>query len=416
MSFFDDDLPDEAFTDTERDAGVPGLMRGGGRIQYPRSNSPKVTEADCLDLILRSLTSSGILLFNVFKLDNTLERDFDVGAFDGFTLKDVAKTSYRLEAEGYDVDVGVLLGVLRDSGLPLFFPSSNYLNPWIAWDDTRQCIVSNLQYKDSYKKRGFWGGGDAGHLLSDLTDPRRTKIFKVLRTAYLSSDHGKKPILVPDFLLNDALSKKAIPFEKPSILTVGDIDDFYLAYVMATGEVTSVPLSEAHKEKVTIATRTASYFDGRPSLNEMVLKVNGFRIALHGNPRVFQYYIRRRQGTVFQSVFARVDLPEKIFFWYTRPDLADASANAITEWACKRNAEIYITTSGHPLDSNNCEFVTTPEYYANAIKKLKELGFRIHADSGPKVNIIWDSGNVLANDDIEGPFADPWMPKGSGTK
>ena len=416
MNYYDDELPDEAFTDDERAAGVPDILSSSAGQRYRQVEElTEVTEDDCIALIVRSLVMRDLWLtierFNGLSCD-----DYDFASLAGFTLDCVDQQDFLIAVQGYRIPVQALMNALRKIRIPLFFKGMN--PPWLAWDEASKSLETNLLYTDYYKKRCFFSTGMDAQV-TEPVDLERAHVFKLLRSAYLSSDIANKPILTRNRHLADALAKMPVPFEFPSIISETEMDDFSLVYYTHTGEVTSLPLAKAFNEKVTISTRSASFFYSSPyicslypSLNKNVLWANSFRMSVENNPAKFHYYLRRNSGTVFQDVFERIDLPDGMPFWDVKPDAVLKKALKISQWSDERDIKIYITVGGHPLQSNDCELVTTPELYALAVLKLQECGFEIGNDStGEGVDIIWTSANCLARFS-KGPYSQPWMPVG----
>lgn len=421
MTFSNDDggLPDEAFTELERAAGVPGIIRGnhGSKSRYTET-SAEVTEEDCIALIVRSVVMQdlGSFALEVVSPHDDLGVEYDFCNLAGLDCDSVRTTDYSLLVHDYPISVQMMLNALRKSGLPLFWQTTQ--RPWLAWDDASQCLDTNLQYQGGHLRRCFLPGG-LDRETPVPKEPERARIYKLLRTAYLSSDYGKRPLLIHNSHLDDALAKKAVPFEEPRPLGEAEFGEYSLVYFTHTGEVTSVPLSKACEEKVTVATRTASYFgyDGwrplSPSLVENVLWANSFRMSVQNNSQKFRYYLRRNKGTVFQSTFEQIDIPSEIQLWYSRPDSVAERAAKISEWAAARNARVFLTVNCHPLQFNDCEQVTTPEHYANAVKKLAEHDFTLNnSSSGDSVAVVWASTNKLARFS-EGPYVERWKPVGA---
>lgn len=417
MSSYEDGLPDDAFTETERAAGVPGMLRGGSSLRHPHTaRSAKVTEEDCIALIVRSLVMGDLNCWSliVWHPDDCLGVDYDFCNLSGLTPSTIGNTDYCIIANGHRIAIPMLLNALRRIGIPLFRDDA-----WLAWDEASQSLVTDLAYQGGHLHRCFWPDG-LGREVKVPEDSERARVFKLLRTAYLSSDHGKKPLLLHNGHLGGALAKKAVPFEEPKTISRIQADDYSLVYFTPSGDVTSLPLSKACNENVTVSTRTASYFwhgqfGGprarlRPSFNEAVLWANGLGMSVASNPQKFRYFLRRNRGTVFQSAFEQIDLPSSMRFWHSMPASIDDQARNISDWADERNTQVYVTVDGHPLHTDDCFSVTTPQLYARAVRKLQECGFHIsNASSSADVDVFWTSAGKPAGFS-EGPYAQPWMP------
>lgn len=218
MSYYDDGLPDEAFTDLERASGVPGIIRGSAGQRYRHTEqSTEVTEDDCIALIVRSLVMQdlGSLSFSVVYTREDDGVDHDFASLAGFTLDCVEQKNFYIDAHHrYRISVRTLMNALRKIGLPLFLKDRH--RPWLAWDEASMSLETNLLYEGGYLKRCFFPTG-LDKQVTVPADPERARVFKLLRTAYLSSDHGKKPILTHNRHLAEALAKRPVPFESPSM-------------------------------------------------------------------------------------------------------------------------------------------------------------------------------------------------------
>jgi hypothetical protein len=412
MTYFDGELPDEAFTESERAAGVPNILRHHSGRRYWRSGKHGiVTENDCIALIIRSLIMQDLSTFSfeILSPDDDLGLEWDFWNLSGLGFAD--RTNFSILVHDCRIPIKMLMSALQKSGIPLFLQSIPC--QWLGWDSSSQSLKTNLQYQGGHLKRCFFPSGSEREIAVP-TDPDKARVFKLLRTAYLSSDFGKRPLLVHNIHLEDALAKKTVPFAEPSAISVEDFEHFSLVYFRASGEVVSIPLSTACVEKVTLATRTGSYFgyDGwrpfNPSLNEKTLWANGFRMSVESNSQKFRYYLRRDRGTVFQNTFERVDVPSSLKLWDSRVDRVAERSALLTQWACEREATMYLTVDCHPVEHNDCDWVTTPKYFSHAVQKLDELGFKIRNDLD-KPDIICTSANKFARSK-EGPFAQPWQP------
>lgn len=419
-SYLDDDdgLPDAAFTELERAAGVPDLLRGNGRRRPRDTSAIKVTEEDCIALIIRSLIMLGAgptCHFYVDDPNDTLERDFSICDLSGLSWGNLSNNRLlvRCSVAGnvYPIAVGTLMNALRRVGVPLF--TTDYGASWIGWSAKSKAIVAGYHHTDSLHKLGKNSNlfGPMSQVI--VSNPGCAQLFNLLKAAFLSSDHGMKPILVHNTFIQDAIAHKPVPFEHIETLPEDAIEDYSLAYFTKAGTVEAIPIGPAFKERLPIATRTGTYFGGdygpmSLAFNDDSIWANAFHMAMQHNSGNFCYYLRRNAGSLFEASFERIDMPSELNFRDMRADKVAERAAAIQSWAAARNARVYLTHGRHPLESNFCEAVTTPEHYAHAVKKIETFGFTIN-NSNTDVSIIWTEANVFARFS-EGPYTAPWKP------
>ena len=409
MGSWDDGLPNEAFTDAERAAGVVGIMRGNSRrIRTDRGHV--VTVDDCISLIVRSVVLQEIDTAVHVAAPDDHEHDYEFSVFAGLTNATVDKSRFSLLLGSHHCTARVLFDALRKIELPFFEGGL----PWLAWDRSTQSLLTNLEHSGGHQNRCFWPDGVGGQLTVPK-EPERARVFELLRTAYLSSDHGHKPLLVRSEHLADAFAKRVIPFEEARQIERKEIDHYSLVYVAATGDVSEAPLQKALDERVTISTRTGSLYGYglRPSLNESVLWANSFRLAVRNHPSSFRYYLRRNKGTIFQTAFEQIDLPSSIKFWNPEPREAERSANALADWAVEREAKLFVAVDGHPLQSDDCDSVSTPQHYASAVNRLRVLGFTIGDGSRNDATIYLSESGELLRFASNGPYSKAWAPSGA---
>lgn len=338
-----------------------------------------LAESQCLQHIINQLVQSEHRLpcFSVVDSDGDDGEDYNIYNLGGMSEEGARETSLRLYFEGEEVSASVLLSTLRTSRLPLFEGTD-----WLAWDEAAQTLRTNRPYRMGGLKRNFWGSG-LSHDPVRATDAK-TDVFKLLRSAYLSSDFGTRPLLVSNDHVDDALGRRPVPFCEPPLLSQCQCEDYSLVYFTRQGDVRAVPLSLAYAEEVAVATRAGSLFRSkfgrptlRPSLTELSLAVNGFSLATSYDLRKFHYVARRNGGTAFESVFRQVDVPEDLRLWhYEHSSIADR-ASSLADWARERDCRLFVTPGAHPLQSNDCASVSTIEQYAQAVCTLAALGYRL---------------------------------------
>lgn len=403
-----DELPDAAFTDLERSAGVPGLIRGSGR----RGKLARVTEADCIALIVRGLVTDelGAFELEVVHSDGETGDDYDLNALNGLTPSNLRHNGFVVIAHGYRVPSPPLLDALRNTGLPLFGGDA-----WVVWNPASQSLITNEGHLGSHWNRSSWITRPDGDV-TPPKDPKRARVFELLRTAYLTSDFGKRPLLIRNEHLDAALAKKSVPFAEPRNITEEELHDFSLVYVNRFGDVSNLSLASAYAEDVPIACRACCFFRARsrrelrPSLTDSALKVNGFLMAVARDCERFTYYVRRNEGTVFQGIFERVDLPSGLRFKKVDPDSIANSALRISEWGRERNVKVYVTEQHHPLHSDDREVCTTVELYSAAIRVLQDLGFALGSGPGEERSTLYSTAHRAPVRFGEKPFAELWQP------
>lgn len=310
--------------------------------------------------------------------------EYKIDGFDDWPYSPLPNLFLRIAYE-IDVPITSLIDAMRTSGVPLLSDEGI----WLAWDAREKCVKLTPLTVES-----LWHH-DPGARPEEATDNHELRLRGLLRRAALSTDHGKKPLLIQSEFLDEAMQCREIEFEDFRRISGDAIGGYVLAFYDSTGKPASIPLSQAMALGLPICTRNAAYKklgnDLVPLLSYAKLLVGAFQIATRINPNEFEWFTARERGTVFHSAIERIDGPknphacapvrghlywkdpQKQTYVTSHSDEALTIANKITEWASDIGT-VYITSSGHPLDA---DLVTTPELYQHAIKTLNDFGYSL---------------------------------------
>lgn len=366
---------------------LEGEPRSSGAIRsLPTTEITSTVEQDeLIGALLEGVCNNGI---EVRVERHVLLRDHGVvnlGIFDDWL--DEPMPNYYLRSNAYDFDVSItfVIDTLRTIGIPLLSDCGD----WLAWDAQEQrlkCYPPPAGY--------FWSQASEERPESSL-DERELQLVQLLHRAALSTDHGKKPLLMQHEFLYDAMQKREVEYEDPRRIMNKDIGRYVLAFYNATGEIASIPLEQAAKLEYPIHTRNSVYIwrDGDlvPLFNNAKLLVGAFLIAVNHNPNEFQWFLARERGTVFHSAVERIEAPKEpgdtqqsAFFVRS----SDSSRKTYVTWEKMTALQVasditeesfdlgtvYLTIGGHPLD---VELVTTPKLYQHALKTLSRFGYEV---------------------------------------
>lgn len=381
-----DDMPNGAFTDLELEAGVDSVYASDVRR---RRWAPAKVEVESTisrdDLIV--LLIKGICE-HPLRADAETNPPSDgsvyLSFFSGQPDAPIPEVYLSLELD-YDVPFSFLVDVLREAKLPLLAEDET-----LIWDDEEQRTDSfpahfdrEWQYEAARKK-------DHLERIDEI-------LVQLIRRSALSTDHGKKPALIHRKYVAEALQGMEFPFERPRIIYKHEFDYYLIAFYDSLGKPRVIPLLQLAELDMPIYTRTSAFMVGRdglyPFMNKAKLLISAFRIAVKHNPNQFEWYEARHAGTVFDSVFDRVEAPRDPAAQPLNPnDLTscadphrlefearqdcDAANNAMTliELSSKSDRTTYITVGGHPFDA---ELVTTPQLYHHAVATLYLSGYHM---------------------------------------
>jgi hypothetical protein len=292
---------------------------------------------------------------------------------------------YLVIEHDFEVSISFLIEVLRASQIP-FFPEDW---GWFAWDECDKLLKHNAPSVE-----WLWQQVLASRR-EEAMDKLAQHFYRMLRRAFLSTDHGMKPLLVHEENLNAALLHREFDFEPARRIRKDQVQRYSVVYFDATGQVVAVPLSKIEALQLPISTRTTFYYwcDGDlvTHLNQASLIVGAFKIATTVNPNHFEWFLKRARGSVFHSAFQRIEAPKD----YVDPNLAPITisigggyqsmrvvldalkvAKRITDWASDQGT-VYITSGGHPFDAKQ---VTTPALYQNAVNLFDQFGYSLTYD------------------------------------
>lgn len=379
-----DDLPDGAFTDLELEAGVDSVY-ASERHRPQRAAlevEPTISRAELRALLVQGICEHPL---HVDAISNPRSSgSVYLQSFDG--RQDVPLPGVYLSLElDYDVPFSFLVDVLRESGLPLLSDEGT-----LIWDDEEGRT-------DSFPNRFDRHWQYEAALQKNHIEQLDEILVQLIRRSALSTDHGKKPVLLHRKFVAEALQCMEFPFEKPRIIRKHEFDDYMIAFYDSIGKPRVIPLAQLAELELPIYTRTSAFRVGSsalyPFMNKAKLLISAFRIAVKHDPNQFEWYQARQAGTVFDSVIDRIEAPRdpkaealdptelpsredphRLEFeaWHD----CDAANNAMTliELSSKLDGTTYLTLGGHPFDA---ELVTTPQFYQYAVETLYLCGYHM---------------------------------------
>lgn len=259
---------------------------------------------------------------------------------------------------------------------------------WLAWDMRDNRLRSSIN-KLNYMKRCFLSNKS-----DSLLNQRQLKIKKLLHRSSISTDHGKKPLLVHKHHVHDAVNCREVEFFDPCRIEASNINQYCIVYYDSFGKIENICLSELAEIGLPVFTRIGAYrwIDGDldPFLGNDAQMLAGAFLIAKINPNSFSWYLVRERGTIFQSAIEQIFPPEctddsvtvelnydyrkKSFLSGFDPEAALRNAIYINEWSNSLGS-VLITSGGHPLDA---ECVTTPFLYLHAIKTIISKGYEIN--------------------------------------
>jgi hypothetical protein len=223
VSSHDDGLPDEAFTDLERAAGVPALMRSSNTVRSSKHPTEEIAASIGQDalvaVLLDGLCHGGLEVFVEAQVADPLGGEYGLEVFAEWPDKPHPNLYLRIESEHY-VPISFLIDTLRRIRVPLLLDDGR----WMAWDTREQRLKQTPVAGEA-----LWTRARARTPEASL-DERETGILQMLHRAALTTDHGKKPLLLHKELLQDALHRREVEFVPPGRLTGRAIDEYVLAW------------------------------------------------------------------------------------------------------------------------------------------------------------------------------------------
>jgi hypothetical protein len=396
MTYHDDGLPDEAFTELERAAGVPVLLRASDSqpLNLPATEiEPTVGRDELLAVLVDGICNGGLDVRVQCQIRTSPHGVYELSAFDECPDAPLPNLYLRI-AHDFCIPVTFLIDVIRTSGVPLLSDEG-----WLAWDARDQRLKHNPPCVED-----LWHRARAKRPEESM-DERELHLMRLLRRAVLSTDHGKKPLMLQREFLDDAMLHREVEFEDPCRIHGDAVDRYMLAFYASAGKAASFPLAQAAKLGFPIVTRNSAYMwrdhDFVPLLSNAKLLTGAFLIATKFNPNEFQWFLARERGTLFQSAIERVEAPRdpraplpspwfssardsqrRTYVTWEGEDALSIATNII-ECASELGA-VYLTVDGHPLD---VDFVTTPVLYRQAIRILNSFGYAIQYNLGPGVRL-----------------------------
>lgn len=377
-------------SDTDYDAFLDSLEdepRDARHIsRLPSKEIASSTSPDeLITALLEGACNNGVYVRVETQVPPPIPCDISLDAFDEW-LDAPMPNHYLRIADDFEVPITFLIDAMRTNGVPLLSDCGN----WLAWDAREQRLKSAPPSPEY-----LWNRARAKKPESSL-DEHEQQLVQLFKRAFLSTDHGKKPLLLQREFLYDTMQKREVEYEDPKRIANKDIKRFVLAFYNAAGEIASIPLEQAAKLEYPLHTRNCTYIwhegDLVPLFSNAKLLVGAFLIAANHNPNEFQWFLARERGTAFHSVIERIDAPKDPNAPHPSPFFSSSSdsqrmqyvtwekmnalqiAAEITEQSLELGT-VYLTIGGHPLD---VDFVTTPELYQGALKILSRFGYEIN--------------------------------------
>lgn len=381
-----DDMPDGAFTELELEAGVDSVYASGLRRQRwtpaEVEVEPTISRDELVVLLLRGICEPPLRA--EAERNPPSNGEMYLSYFSGQPDAPIPEMYVSFERNDY-VPFSFLVDVLRETKLPLIAEDDT-----LIWDDEEQRTDS---FPDRFDRQWQYQAARKKDHLERFDEV----LVQLIRRSALSTDHGKKPILVHRKYVAEALQCMEFPFERPRIIRKQEFDEYLVAFYDTLGKPRVVPLAQLVELDMPIFTRTSAFMVDAgglyPFLNKAKLLISAFRIAVKHDPNQFEWYEARHAGTVFDSVIDRVEAPQDPAAQPLQPnDLpscndhyrlqfrawhdCDAANNAMTliELGTKSDRTTYITVGGHPFDA---ELVTTPQLYHHAVATLYLSGYHM---------------------------------------
>lgn len=373
LAMHDDGLPDEAFTEIERSAGLPHIMRPDTSYKAPecREIESTISEEGFIDFLLETIRSGGATEMRVkgLCLDPNAEYTLDSLELVTGDPERVPNLGFMIESKGHReyVSFQVLSRALRNSGLPLLDDSTSPW--WAAWDPKSLRLMTSSGFPCE------WLWRDRQRRARERRfDEEDEPIVSLMRRFALTPDHGMKPVLIRKENWGDALKCREVDFVDPTPIAAAMAAEYVLAYFNSRGDVQSICLKDAVRLDLPVATRNCSYVlqtnELRPSLSQPKLLASAYSFASMvlrrpHEAKNFAYFLARERGSVFHPAIEPIE-----FDLRDERDLDPFSSLSSAICITRRAAEfgpVYLTAGGHPLD---CEIVTTPELYACALRRL----------------------------------------------
>lgn len=332
---------------------------------------------DMRDIFVRSACSEDGLDASVAsQRSNHGGGSYDLTALDGMTEKNTRNLKIIVEYENEIEDI-LLAATLRLSGIPLFL--SNYENGWVAWDEQTECLRTGPSGASLMTR---WMTPKSQLRDKALPDSADGRLLHFMRRCAISTDHGKKPLLIQRVDMAAAARGEQIEVIAPRTIGPAETNEYMLAFHDASGHVLFLPLADIVRLGIPLHVRNATYYERNdhlyPSVNQASLLANAFLQAKRSGPLEFDYFRLRAYASVFESVIERISPPKNLSsspFDDDEPNEALSLAKGIEERSKQLPYYVYITSGGHPLDDTT---VTTPELLRYAIEKLDSHGWVRH--------------------------------------
>lgn len=368
-------IPDSAFTELELAAGVPDVYRENvdKDLLIPKDEiESHLTREELMSELAHGVCNGGVT-FDVMMQSYPSFGRYSLSSIE--LSEDGPWPNLYFEINNDEISFTSLVNAMRESGIPLI----DVYGTWVAWDEREKRIRTKLETleKNWYSSFGAW---DKKPL--DSMNATELQLMKFLSRSFLSTDHGKKSIIISRECYEKAKHCEKIEFKSPSIIQSDEYSKYVLAFYDSTGISKSIPLQNVIDLGYPIVTRTAAYIIDHgclaPMLSNAKLLACAFLIARSYRPSQFVWYELKTHGTLFESAIDKVESPDirnedsSVTFF---DDIEEylIIATSIAEWA-KAHGSFYIAIDGHPIDA---ELVTTPDLYLHAVRTLSKFGYVI---------------------------------------
>lgn len=284
----------------------------------------------------------------------------------------------------HHVPITFLIDVMRSARIPLVTNEG-----WLIWNSGNKCLASA---PDSAEDDWYRACARQPTSLSE----ENNQIFQFLRRSALTTDHGKKPLLLERNFLPDALTCREVEFADLLPISHDAINDYVVAFYDSLGKPRALPLAQVAALGLPVFTRSGVFGVSKsgltPYFNDAHLLAGAFFLAVRHNPNEFLWFQHRERGSIFHSAIDRIDAPRIPFAkpttMFNLDGIADphryrfvaeggneaiSNAEQIVEMS-DAFGRVLLTAGGHPLDA---ALVTTPELYMYAISTIIRHGYTV---------------------------------------
>lgn len=229
-----------------------------------------------------------------------------LSALDGARLSHPTDELYLCISDGLgdggNTSVATLIAAIRDSGLPLIYDLE-----WLAWDRKEECLRYGFVVPKGFRH--------------STTKPRtrsasdETILTRFLTRMSLSTDHGKKPLLLAEGLLVQAIEGQEIEFGVPHTIRNEDVAKHFLIYYDKFGKPATIPLEKVARLGYAIVTRTTAYVAKNwglvPMLNDAQLYASAFMRAQGHFTTEAEWFLAKKKAEQFFNRLLTESPPRK---------------------------------------------------------------------------------------------------------